>query len=96
MPRYLIERNFDPIDDDLMDRLGERSKEILDERYPKIRWEHSHVVVDAEGNTKSFCIYDSPDEDMIRAHAADLGYHIIGNIYEIGADVDPRDLTPSA
>jgi hypothetical protein len=96
LPRYLIERNFDPIDDDLMDKVGERSKKLLDERFPQIRWEHSHVVVDAAGNTKSFCIYEAPSEDLIRQHAGEVGYHIIGNIYEIGGDVSPRDFAPAS
>jgi len=91
MPRYLIERNFDPIDEKLMEEVGKRSGELLRNDYPQIRWEHSHVVADAEGNLKSFCIYDAPNVDCIRQHAADLGYHIIGNIYEIGGDISPRD-----
>lgn len=92
MPRYVIERAFDPMDDELEQQLGALSKKIIEERYPQIRWEHSHVVADAEGNVKSFCIYEAPNEEMIRAHAKDLGYHIVEHIYEIGADVNPRDI----
>jgi hypothetical protein len=95
MPRYLIERNFDPLDEELLEQVGKRSKELLDDHYPTIRWEHSHVVVDDAGNTKSFCIYEAPSPDVIRAHAGELGYHIIGNIYEIGGDVSPRDFAPA-
>jgi hypothetical protein len=93
MPRYVIERLFDPMDEELMDQIGELSKKILDEDFPQIRWEHSHVVADAAGNVKSFCIYEAPSEDVIRQHSEALGHHIITNIYEIGADVSPRDFT---
>lgn len=93
MPRYVIERKFDPMDDELMDQVGQMSKEILDSHFPQIRWEHSHVVADAAGNVKSFCVYEAPNEDLIRAHAAELGHHIIEAIYEIGADINPRDFS---
>ena len=92
MPRYVIERAFDPLDEELQQQLGVMSKKIIEERYPQIRWEHSHVVADAEGNVKSFCVYEAPNEEMIRQHAKDLGYHVIKHIYEIGADINPRDI----
>lgn len=91
MPRYVIERKFDPLDEAEMDKIGQMSKDIMDDRYPQIRWEHSHVVSDVDGNIKTFCVYEAPDEDMIRAHAKDLGFHVIDHIYEIGGDVSPRD-----
>lgn len=92
MPRYVIERSFDPLDEELQEKIGGLSKKIIAERFPEIRWEHSHVVADAEGNVISFCIYEAPNEDMIREHAKELGYHVINHIYEIGADVNPRDI----
>lgn len=92
MPRYVIERSFDPMDEELEAQLGALSKQIIEEQFPEIRWEHSHVVADAEGNIKSFCIYEAPNEDMIRLHAKELGYHVISNIYEIGADINPREI----
>jgi uncharacterized protein DUF4242 len=92
MPRYVIERAFDPMDPEVEDQLGAMSKSLIEEKYPQIRWEHSHVVSDAEGNVKSFCVYEAPDEECIRAHAKDLGHHLIQTIYEIGADINPRDI----
>lgn len=92
MPRYVIERAFDPLDEEMQEQLGAISKQIIAERFPQIRWEHSHVVTDAEGNIKSFCIYEAPNEDVIRAHAKELGYHVIQKIYEIGADINPREI----
>lgn len=92
MPRYVIERDFDPLDEEFEQQLGAISKKIIEEHFPQIRWEHSHVVADAEGNVKSFCIYEAPNEDVIRAHAKELGHHVIHNIYEIGADVNPAEI----
>ena len=91
MPRYIIERTFD-VDLEAMQSVGRRSKEIAAEEFPElIVWEHSHVVVDDEGNVKSFCVYDAPDEDTVRRHAAMLGNHVVDHIYEIGGDVTPAD-----
>ena len=92
MPRYVIERAFDPMDEELQEKLGAMSKQIINEHFPQIRWEHSHVVADAEGNIKSFCVYEAPNEDVIREHAKELGYHVIQHIYEIGADLNPKEI----
>jgi hypothetical protein len=91
MPRYIIERTYD-VDMEMMQNVGRRSKQIAAEQFPElIVWEHSHVVVDSEGNVKSFCVYDAPDEDTVRRHAAMLGNHVVDHIYEIGGDVTPAD-----
>lgn len=90
MPRYVIERTYD-VGEDEMPEVGRRSKRIVAEQFPQIVWEHSHVVVDDEGTLKSFCIYDAPDEQMVRQHAALLGQHVVDHVYEIGGDVTPDD-----
>ena len=61
MPRYLISRVFDELDQHELDELGTRSRQIIDHDYPEITWEHSHVVTDGAGNLRSFCIYDAPN-----------------------------------
>ena len=91
MPRYVVERIYD-VDMDVMPEVGRRSKQIAAEQFPDvIVWEHSHVVVDSDGNLKSFCVYEAPDEDTIRRHGAAFGNHEIQHIYEIGGDVTPAD-----
>jgi len=90
MPRYVIERTYD-VGEDELPSVGTRSKKIAMEQFPTIVWEHSHVVMDSDGTLKSFCIYESPDEETIRRHAALLGNHVVDNIYEIGGDVTPAD-----
>jgi Protein of unknown function (DUF4242) len=92
MPRYLIERVWS-VDEEEMVAKGPLSKRILaeNEQFSPITWEHSHVVMDEQGNLKSFCVYTSPDRDLIREHASLLGDHSISSIYEIGGDVSPDE-----
>ena len=90
MPRYLIVRRFD-VSEDEMPEVGRRSRRTIEESYPEITWEHSNVVVDGDGAVLTYCVYDAPDEPMLRAHAADLGRHTIDGIHEIAGDVTPAD-----
>lgn len=74
-----------------MPTVGRRSRQVAEEQFPDIVWEHSHVVVDDAGVVKSYCVYDAPSEDVVRSHAALLGDHDIEAIYEIAGDVTPAD-----
>jgi hypothetical protein len=93
MTRYLIERVWDPMEEEEMAAKGPLSKQLLSEndQFSPIVWEHSHTVMDDEGNLISFCVYSSPSTDLIREHANMVGGHAIRNIYEIGGDVSPAD-----
>jgi Protein of unknown function (DUF4242) len=88
--RYLIVRKFDVAENE-MPEVGRRSRRTIEESYPEITWEHSHVVVDGDGTVLTYCIYDAPSAEMLRAHAADLGNHSIEGIHEIAGDVTPAD-----
>jgi hypothetical protein len=92
MPRYLIERTFE-VDENEMPRIGRKSNQVIAE-LPGIVWEHSHVVMDEDGNVKTFCVYEAPDEESVRKHSASLGEHALDRIYEIGGDVTPDDFPP--
>jgi hypothetical protein len=93
MPRYLIERLWDEMEEEERRMKGAVSKGILadDERFTGVKWEHSHVVIDDEGRLKSYCVYTSPNTELVRSHAHLLGDHEIVGIYEIGGDVSPDD-----
>jgi len=93
MPQYMIERVFGEAVEEDMGRISAKSKRILQEDFPEITWDHSYVVSDESG-IKTFCVYDAPDEQAIRAHAALVGEHVITQLYEIGAVVTPADLSP--
>ena len=92
MPRYLIEREYGQAVEEDMRKIGSRSKRVAVEQFPNITWEHSHVVGDESG-IKSFCVYDSPDEESLRRHAEIVGEHAITHIYLIAGDVTPADFT---
>ena len=93
MPRYLIERQFD-ISEDRMPEVGRRSRQIVEEQFPEITWEYSHVAVDEGGGVKTFCLYGAPTEAVVREHAEQLGFHKIIAIYEMAGDVTPADFPP--
>jgi hypothetical protein len=92
MPRYLIERTFE-VDENDMPRIGRKSNQVITQ-LPGVVWDHSHVVIDEQGNVKTFCIYDAPDEETVRKHSSQLGEHALDRIYEIGGDVTPADFPP--
>lgn len=92
MPKYLVERSFGLKSDDEMDELGRNSKRLIIDQFPDVVWHHSHVVVDADGAVRSFCIYSAPNEDRVRQHAARVGGHAIDEIHQIAGDVDPDEI----
>jgi len=93
MPRYLIIRSFD-VAEDQMPFIGRRSRELIEEGYPEVIWEHSHVVVDDTGVVRTFCVYDAPTEEVVREHGRRLGKHTLDAVYEIAGDVTPADFPP--
>jgi hypothetical protein len=90
MPRYVIVRTFS-VDADQMPVVGRRSREIVEEQFPQIVWEHSHVTVDNEGVVRTFCVYEAPSEGIVREHAVALGDHVVDSVLEIAGDVTPAD-----
>lgn len=90
MPRFMIVRSFDVGESD-MPAVGRRSREIVEGDLPEITWEHSHVVVDDDGKVRTFCVYEAPNEAMVRDHSSRLGQHRIDSIDEIVGDVTPDD-----
>jgi hypothetical protein len=93
MPRYLIVRKFE-VDETQMPPIGRRSRELTEGEFPEITWEHSHVVVDDDGLVVTYCVYEAPNEEMVRAHSTRLGQHEISGLQEIAGDVSPADFPP--
>ena len=90
MTRFIVVRSFD-VGEAEMPRVGRRSREIVENEFPEITWEHSHVVVDETGKVRTFCIYAAPSEDIVREHSARLGQHRLDSVDEIVGDVTPAD-----
>jgi len=66
MPRYLIERVWNVAQEEEMAAKGPLSKQILaDEHFSRVEWEHSHVVIGEDGLLRSYCVYSSPDTQLI-------------------------------
>lgn len=71
MPQFVIERDIPGAGRMTQAQLEEtslKSLEVLKQLGPDIQWMHSYVTDD-----KIYCIYFSPDEDLIRAHARAVG-----------------------
>jgi hypothetical protein len=94
MPRYMIVRSFDVGESDMPD-VGRRSRQIVENDLTEIVWEHSHVVVDDGGLVRTFCVYDAPNEEIVREHSTRLGRHRIESLDEIVGDVSPADFPDS-
>jgi hypothetical protein len=92
MPRYLIERGYSHAEEEAMQNIGQRMKQVAEEHFPDITWEHSHVV-SGETGVKSYCVYEAPTEERLREHGGAVGQHTIVRIYEIAGDVTPADFT---
>jgi hypothetical protein len=91
MPRYLVQRNFGTIDDESLQIGYAKSTDLVDNVFPDVFWEHTHVVTDPDGTVRTFCIYAAPSEALVYEHSQALGGHVIEAIYEIGGDVKPDD-----
>jgi hypothetical protein len=94
MPRYMVVRSFD-VGEGEMPGVGRRSRELVEDEFPEITWEHSHVVVDETGLVRTFCIYAAPSEDIVRQHSSRLGRHTLDSLDEIVGDVTPADFPPA-
>ena len=93
MPRYLVVRTFD-VTEENMPPVGRKSRQLTEQEFPEITWEHSHVVVNDEGFVRTWCVYAAPSEEMVRQHSKALGTHTINELHEIAGDVTPADFPP--
>ncbi|WP_276131643.1 DUF4242 domain-containing protein [Polluticoccus soli] len=72
MPKYVIERaipgagNFSP---EKLREVSQASAKVLNELGPQIQWIQSYVTAD-----KIYCIYNAPNEEMVRKHATQAGF----------------------
>ena len=72
MPKYVIEREIPNLGDWSTEQLKAASQTscgVLKELGPQIEWLHSYVT-----QNKLYCVYNSPNEDMIREHAERGGF----------------------
>ena len=87
MPRFMMELLVGEVTREQLDAIAEHSQEIRQARHPQITWEHTHVVRTPEG-LKAFCVYDSPDAESVKQHAAELGLPP-QSFFEVETDLSP-------
>ncbi len=86
MPHYVIEREMPgagALSPEELQGVSQVSCAVLQELGPAINWIHSYVTDD-----KIYCVYDAPNKEMIREHAAKGGFPA-DRISEVKAVIDP-------
>lgn len=86
MPKYIIERELPGagrLSADEWQEISQKSCQVIEELGPRIQWLNSYVTDD-----KVFCVYISPNEEMVRQHA-DMGGFPVNAISEVRSVIDP-------
>ena len=86
MPKYVIERGIPgagALNSDELKQIAITSCDVLRKMGPEIQWVESYVT----GN-KIYCVYISPNEEMIREHAKQ-GSFPADSINEVANIIDP-------
>ena len=86
MPRYIIEREIPgagSLSSDQLQAISQKSCGVLNELGPSVQWVHSYVTGD-----KIYCIYNAPNEEMVRKHA-EMGGFPANSINQIHTIIDP-------
>ena len=86
MPKYVIEREVPGVGNlsaEELKGISQTSCGVLNNLGPQIQWVHSYVTGD-----KIYCIYNAPDEEMVREHARQGGFPA-NSVSEVKAIIDP-------
>ena len=86
MPKYVIERDMPGAGDlspEELKAISQRSCGVLRNLGPSIQWVQSYVTQD-----KIYCVYNAPNEDLVREHAAQGGFPA-NRISRVLSTIDP-------
>jgi hypothetical protein len=86
MPKYVIERDIPgagKLSTEQLHAISQKSCGVLNTLGPRIQWVHSYVTGD-----KIYCIYNAPNEEMVREHAAQGGFPA-NRISQVTSIIDP-------
>jgi len=86
MPKYIIERELPgagKLSQQEIRGISQKSCEVLNELGPQIQWVESYVT-----NDKIYCVYISPNEELIEKHAREGGFPA-NRISEVKRIIDP-------
>jgi hypothetical protein len=91
MPKYVIEREVPGVGSmtpEQLQALSQTSCGVLQKLGPSIQWVHSYVTAN-----KIYCVYNAPDEKIIRDHATQGGFPA-NSISEVKTIIDPTTAEP--
>lgn len=86
MPKYVIEREIPgagKLGPEQLKAISQTSCGVLSKMGPQIQWVHSYVTGD-----KIYCIYNAPNEEMVREHAKQGGFPA-NSVNEVTTIIDP-------
>ncbi len=86
MPKYVIEREIPgagKLTAEQLKGISQTSCGILSKLGPEIQWVQSYVTTD-----KIYCIYNAPNEEMVREHAKQGGFPA-NSVSEVATIIDP-------
>ncbi len=86
MPKFVIEREIPgagKLTKEQLHAIAQTSCAVLNVMGPSIQWVHSYVTTD-----KIYCIYNAPNEEMVREHASKGGFpaNVVAKVSRI---IDP-------
>ena len=86
MPKYVIEREIPgagKLTAEQLKGISQTSCGVLSKMRPEIQWVQSYVTTD-----KIYCIYNAPNEEMVREHAKQGGFPA-NSVSEVATIIDP-------
>jgi hypothetical protein len=86
MPKYVIEREIPgagKLSPDQLQAISQTSCGVLRKLGPEIQWVHSYVT-----DNKIYCIYNAPNEEMVREHARQGGFPA-NSVARVSSIIDP-------
>jgi hypothetical protein len=86
MPKYVIEREIPgaaKLTAEQLKAISQTSCGVLSKMGPQIQWVQSYVTTD-----KIYCIYNAPNEEMVREHAKQGGFPA-NSVSEVATIIDP-------
>ena len=86
MPKYVIEREIPgagKLTQEQLKAISQTSCGVLSKMGPQIQWVQSYVTTD-----KIYCIYNAPNEEMVREHAKQGGFPA-NSVSPVSIIIDP-------
>ena len=86
MPKFVIERAISNVGSSSvadLQAISQKSCGVLKELGPEVQWVQSYVTGD-----KIYCVYNAPDEQLVREHARRGGFPA-DSVARVMATIDP-------